>query len=72
MSDNEFILHLPKSLHTELAMEAERQGVPLELLIVTRLSRECGASKTLRALNNGIESLKKVLEERRGKSNGRA
>ena len=39
MSDN-FIVHLPRSLHAALEAEAEREGVSLNQLVVTKLSMQ--------------------------------
>ncbi len=53
-------LNLPKTLHTRLVLEAERQGVPLEAHITAILSREQGESDTLKKLEARVARLEET------------
>jgi hypothetical protein len=58
------LLRMPRTLHGELAQAAEREGVSLNRLIVTRLSRSLAPGAAAAATRDGAEGAKEPPKSR--------
>ncbi len=60
-------LRLPKSLHRDLAIEAEREGVSLNTLIISKMSEYLGRKNQLAlVMNNGVTLENRKLVKKTG------
>ena len=55
-----FLVRVPKSLHSRLAMQAKREGLSLNQLVVSLLSNRESDSKKVRRIEATLENLKAV------------
>lgn len=59
----QYRIRIPRSLHTALVLEAERQGVSLNTLTGSYLSQAIAETTTLAAIKNELNDLRNIVEK---------